>query len=89
MTSRLPPDNEALTPVKQCGRCKHYHPNPTDPNDLRNRSGQCRAMPPQVMTIPLGPGQAQVQAVYPTVAPTLEACGLFAADEVAQVGTPL
>ena len=77
----------------QCGQCAHWLRKPGDPNNLGQVSGDCRAMPPQIMFAqvdqPIAPGKVNINvnvigATYPILPPNFPACAMFASTHQLQ-----
>ena len=63
--------------MKTCGECQHWCKRPPDAANLGAPSlGECRAVPPQLITLPARGGIA-VQVTYPAMPAEFPACGQF------------
>lgn len=66
--------------MNRCGDCQHWTQHAANPANLTAPAlGDCRGAPPQLITIPVGPGQMQLQAHYPVVPADFAACAHFKA----------
>ncbi len=65
--------------MKTCETCRHYYRLPTDPNNVANRVGHCRAVPPSFRLIPQPNGAALPGSGYPILPVDFPACGMHAA----------
>lgn len=60
--------------ARTCGNCFHGK---MIQGDLLQRI--CQGAPPQLLFIPTGPGQGQMQTAWPHVKSAMEACALYQA----------